>query len=146
MNRVDIAYVLILNEMEEKVLMVKNKGSGWSLPGGAVEKGETFEQAAIREVKEETNLKIEVENIVAVNEAFFENKGHHALFITYKARIVQGAIEIIHKDEIDELKRTDIDTANKLMPYYTGGVIRLLKSSAPYTFQGSFIVPSNYES
>ncbi|GEN52651.1 NUDIX hydrolase [Halobacillus faecis] len=136
MNRVDIAYVLIFDEREEKVLMVKNKGSGWSLPGGAVEKGETFEQAAIREVKEEANLKIEVENIVAVNEAFFENKGHHALFITYKAKVVEGALQIIHKDEIDELKWTDIETANTVMPYYTGGVERLLESSAPYTFQG----------
>ncbi|CDQ19346.1 8-oxo-dGTP diphosphatase [Halobacillus karajensis] len=136
MDRVDVAYAFIFNEIEERVLMVKNKGSGWSLPGGAVEEGETFEQAAIRESKEETNLTIETENIVAVNEAFFENKGHHALFITYKAKIVEGAIQIIHKDEIDDIKWMDINTANQLMPYHAGGVESLLESSAPYTFQG----------
>ncbi|MBA2174874.1 NUDIX hydrolase [Halobacillus locisalis] len=136
MDRVDVAYAFIFDEIKEKVLMVKNKGSGWSLPGGAVEKGETFEQAAIRESKEETNLTIETENIVAVNEAFFENKGHHALFITYKVKIVEGTIQILHKDEIDEIKWLDKNTANKLMPYHKGGVEGLLSSYAPYTFQG----------
>ncbi|MYL49866.1 NUDIX domain-containing protein [Halobacillus litoralis] len=136
MNRVDVSYAFIFNEVEEKVLMVKNQGSGWSLPGGAVEVGETFEQAAIRETKEETNVTIEIENVVAVNEAFFENKGQHALFITYKGKIVEGEIQILNKDEIDEIKWINIDTANKLMPYHPGGVKSLLHSSAPYTFQG----------
>ncbi|WP_236096535.1 NUDIX domain-containing protein [Bacillus sp. SB49] len=35
--------------------MVKNKGSGLSLPGGAVERGETFDQEAMKESKEESN-------------------------------------------------------------------------------------------
>ena len=90
MERVDVVYALILDDTEKSVLMVKNKGGGWSLPGGAVEKGETLEQAVIRECKEETNLTIEVEGIVAVNEAFFENRGHHSLFMTYKAKVVEG--------------------------------------------------------
>lgn len=35
---------------------------GWSIPGGFVEFGETVEQAAIREAKEETNLDIEIDH------------------------------------------------------------------------------------
>lgn len=135
MERVDVVYAFIFNEIDKKVLMVKNHGSGWSLPGGAVEQGETLEQAVIRESKEETNLTIEVESIVAVNEAFFESKGCHALFITFKAKVVVGDIEIIHKDEIEDIKWIDIDTANELMPYHSGGVESLLQSSSPYTFQ-----------
>ena len=136
MERVDVVYALILDDTEKSVLMVKNKGGGWSLPGGAVEKGETLEQAVIRECKEETNLTIEVEGIVAVNEAFFENRGHHSLFMTYKAKVVEGVIQILYKTEIEEVKWIDIENANQLMPYHTDGVESLLECSVPYSFQG----------
>lgn len=136
MKRVDVAYALVFDEVEQKVLMVKNRGRDWSLPGGAVEKGETFAQAAIRECKEETNVTIEVETIVAVNEAFFEKEAHHALFLTFKAKVVDGSIRVVHKDEIEEIKWVDYETADGWMPYHANGVERLLQASAPYTFQG----------
>lgn len=60
MKRVDVTYVLLFDEQEKNVLMVKNKGDNFSyytLPGGAVEPEETLEEAAIREVKEETGFR-----------------------------------------------------------------------------------------
>lgn len=136
MIRVDVAYGLIYKDDEEKILMVNNIGGGWSLPGGAVEQGETFEQAVIREVKEETNLTIEAGEIVAVNEAKFEEKGHHALFLTFRAKVVKGEIAITYKDEISEVAWVDVEKANELMPYHPEGVAGLLAASAPYNFQG----------
>lgn len=135
MIRVDVAYAFIYKEDEKKILMVNNKGGGWSLPGGAVEQGETLEQAVIREAKEETGLTIEVGEIIAVNEAIFKEKGHHALFITFKAKIIEGEISIKNKDEISEIEWVNIQRANELMPYHPNGVESLLKASSPYTFQ-----------
>ena len=49
------------NENNHKVLLVKNhNGRYWSFPKGHVEKGETEQQTAIREIKEETGLDVEI--------------------------------------------------------------------------------------
>ncbi len=47
--------VIIRNEYGE-YLGISSKEKGLGFPGGKVEKNETIEEAAIREVKEETNL------------------------------------------------------------------------------------------
>ncbi len=44
MQRVDVVYALIHDEETDKILMVHNvEQNVWSLPGGAVEKGEILE-------------------------------------------------------------------------------------------------------
>lgn len=55
---------------EEKLVLIKRKNPPYkdmfALPGGFVDIGETVENAAIREAKEETNLDIEIVNLLGI--------------------------------------------------------------------------------
>lgn len=50
--------VIILHEGGIVLIERKNRPSGWALPGGFVDVGESVEHAAVREAKEETSLDV----------------------------------------------------------------------------------------
>ena len=118
MEYVKVVYILLFDESGKRVLMVKNKGSQgsyYTLPGGRVEKGETLQEAAIRETKEETGIDIEIEGIIFVNEAFIENVKQHSIFITFKGKHIGGDLVLSRPDEIEEIVWMDVASAEKFI-------------------------------
>lgn len=63
----------------------------WSIPGGKIGFGETSEEAALREVREETGIEAEIAGLVGVYESITEHG--HFIMIDYAARWRSGEPE-----------------------------------------------------
>lgn len=87
-----------------KILLSK-QWDGYDLPGGAIELGETIEEALIREVKEETGVDVEVGKIISCENSFFKLPGNgkpvHSILIYYQCNLLGGEIstDFFSKDE-----------------------------------------------
>ncbi len=89
-ERVELT-VLILIEDGNRILLqnrVKDDWKGYALPGGHVEAGESFVEAAIREAKEETGLRIKNPRLVGVKQFPIPN-GRYVVFL-FKATEFDG--------------------------------------------------------
>lgn len=58
--------VVVTNERRQIVLIRRSDNENWSLPGGAIELGESLTQAGVRETKEESGIDCEVTGIVGI--------------------------------------------------------------------------------
>jgi ADP-ribose pyrophosphatase YjhB (NUDIX family) len=84
-----IPTVDIIIEMESKgIILIKRKNFpyGWAVPGGFVDYGESLEEAALREAKEETNLDIELLRQFHTYSDPKRDPRHHSISTVYIAK------------------------------------------------------------
>ncbi|HLZ61442.1 MAG TPA: NUDIX hydrolase [Ktedonosporobacter sp.] len=68
----NFAAAFVLNEAGQLLLQKRGDKHAWGLPGGALELGESAEEAMIREVWEETGLHVKVEAFLGTYTQYFE--------------------------------------------------------------------------
>lgn len=100
----------------DKVLLVKHNAGHWDFPKGHVEANETEVDTAIREVKEETNILIEV-----------NEKYRYVIRYSPKENVLKDVIYFLGKpltnkivkqeEEVSEVKYVSLDEALSLITY-----------------------------
>ena len=81
---------------------------GWEFPGGKVEAGESLEEALKREIREELEADIEVENLVDVVEYDYPN--FHLKMHCFMARLVSDSLILKEHEAAKWLNRDELDS------------------------------------
>jgi 8-oxo-dGTP diphosphatase len=94
--------VLLTNEQGKILILKRNTDSKtnpgkWELPGGKVDQGESFDKALIREVYEETNLKIALDQVVGVSQQNLSLI--RAVHIIMSGKVVEGELNLSGEHE-----------------------------------------------
>lgn len=106
---------------EDKILFQRRTDNGkWGLIGGLVEMNETYEQTALREIREETGLEVRLDSFLGIfhnhNMVWSNGDAAHVISAMFTATIVSGEprideesyeLRFFGKDEIPELFAED---------------------------------------
>ncbi len=99
--------VAAIIEEKGKVLLIRRKGvhgaGNWASPGGHLEFGETPEQCAIRETREEVGIEVANPRFIAVTNDIFEESGKHYITLWMQVDHLSGEPRIAAEYEVGEV-------------------------------------------
>lgn len=107
---------------ERSFLMLKKKNGDWVLPKGRIEENETIEETAIREVKEETNIDVVIEDYIGSTSFSFSNYWTKYVVTNkkvswYLMRAISFAIKPLADEGFIDARFIDIDDVVDLARY-----------------------------
>jgi ADP-ribose pyrophosphatase YjhB (NUDIX family) len=87
---------VVVTTVQDQFVMVKRgvepAMGQWAFPSGYVDRGESVEDAAVREVEEETGLIVEVTDLLGV----YSNRGQRVVLVAYAAKVLGGSMRAGH--------------------------------------------------
>ncbi len=110
----------LIQDSDGKILLAlrgqqaKNERGKWEIPGGAVEFGETLEQALKREIKEEIDIEVELVELLHVCDHILPAENQHWVSPTFICRILSGTPIIMEPHKCDQLGWFSLEEALKL--------------------------------
>lgn len=101
---------LVTNDKGE-ILLIKSPRRGWEYPGGMVEPGETFQDALLREIKEEAGIDVEIIGFVGL----CKNVEKDVVNIDFACKAVGG--QLTTSDESSEVMWVNREDALSMVTF-----------------------------
>lgn len=98
---------VILKDKKILVQRKKNNREECIIPGGKVEKNESYESALIREIKEELNADIEVNEYIGESIHHYPEKDIKLIF--YKAKLLSKKVELLEHESCKWITKDEKD-------------------------------------
>ena len=100
----------------ELLLIRLRKGGHWSFPMGHVEEGETERETALREVKEETGISVELQDGFRVSVEYSPKRGVQKQVVYFLGKAVPGPI-VRQKEEVRSAAWMPVEVAVRRVTY-----------------------------
>ncbi|HEX7196257.1 MAG TPA: NUDIX hydrolase [Candidatus Limnocylindria bacterium] len=110
----------LVGDRHEIVVVHRRSPVLWALPKGTPDSGETIEETALRETREETGLEVELEAPISSIRYFFVRGStrFHKTVHFFLMRPIGGALEL-HDHEFDEVRWAPVEEAQALLTHAT---------------------------
>lgn len=99
-----------------KVLLIQHRIGHWGFPKEHVEAGETEKETAIREVKEETGLEVEIQGDKRYTMEYRTDKGNNKQVVFFLAEKVGGTIKP-QEEEVSQIQWLEFTEALQKITY-----------------------------
>lgn len=106
----------------DKVLVLKQVQGHWGFPKGHVENNETEIETAIREIKEETNLDVEINEKLRYVETYSPKENVTKDVVFFVAKKIGGDVKP-QEEEVSEIKWVSPKEALELVSYESSKIV-----------------------